>query len=121
MKKILFALAIVALLCATAQAADVTLQWDSNSEADLAGYRVYYGTAPMTYIQPKGSGLDAGLQTTYTVTGLTKGPTYYFAVTAYDSETPQNESDYSNEVFTNLGPNAPQNNRVKVIVEVTVP
>jgi hypothetical protein len=34
--------------------------------------------------------------TTYQVTGLSTGATYYFAVTAYDLE---GESDYSNEVF----------------------
>ena len=30
--------------CTPAYALDVTLQWDANTEADLAGYRVYYKT-----------------------------------------------------------------------------
>ena len=40
--------------------------------------------------------VDVGNVTTYTVTGLADGATYYFAVTAYDSV--GNESGYSNEV-----------------------
>jgi hypothetical protein len=33
------------LLCATpAHAMNVTFTWDANTESDLAGYKVYYGT-----------------------------------------------------------------------------
>ena len=39
-----------------------------------------------------------GNVTTYTVTGLTTGQTYYLAVTAYDNASPANESTYSTEV-----------------------
>ncbi len=61
------------------------------------GYRVYYGTAPATYIQPFTNGLDVAVPTT-TLTGLTSGMTYYFAVTVVDTSSPQRESTYSNEV-----------------------
>ncbi len=84
------------LLGATAKAQSVTLEWDPNSESDLAGYKVYYGTASRTY----GSPIVLGKVTTYTVTGLTPGTTYYFAVTAYN--TAGLESGYSNEVFTTI-------------------
>lgn len=69
-----------------------TLEWDPNSESDLAGYRMYVGTASGEYGEP----IDVGLTTTYTVTGLLPGRTYYFAVTAYN--TSGLESGKSNEV-----------------------
>lgn len=56
------------------------LSWDANTEPDLAGYRVYYGTAPRAYQLS----VDVGNTTTYVVTGLGAGA-YYFAVTAYDN------------------------------------
>ena len=30
-------------------AKDVTLTWDANQEADVAGYKIHYGTSPRTY------------------------------------------------------------------------
>ena len=73
-------------------AADVTLAWNPNTEEDLAGYRIYYGTASGDYDHT----LEVGNQTEYTVTGLEEGLLYYFAATAYDLS--WNESDYSNEI-----------------------
>jgi hypothetical protein len=61
----------------------------------VAGYRLYYGTASRSYAQSPGSGLYTG-STTVTVTGLSSGNTYYFAVTALDAA--GGESGYSNEV-----------------------
>jgi hypothetical protein len=72
--------------------AQVTLAWDANTESDLAGYKVYIGTSSGVYT----SKIDVGNVTTYTVTGLQPGNTYYFVVTAYD--TGGLESGYSNEV-----------------------
>lgn len=71
-------------------AGDAILSWDPNTEPDLAGYKVYYGTAAGHY----GTPIDAGNVITFTATGLGLG-TYYFAITAYD--TSGNESGYSNE------------------------
>jgi fibronectin type 3 domain-containing protein len=56
---------------------------------------VYYGTSPGTYLQPLGSGISTGKATTYTTTGLVRGQTYFFVVTAVDSAA--NESQFSNE------------------------
>lgn len=70
----------------------IRLAWDSNTESDLAGYKLYYGAASGVYSYST----DVGKMTTYTLTGLTKGNTYFIAATAYD--TSYNESDYSNEV-----------------------
>jgi len=73
-----------------------SLQWDPVSASDLAGYRVYFGTASRTYSQARGSGADAGRTASFTVNGLQRGITYYFAVTSYDFA--GNESAYSAEV-----------------------
>ncbi len=64
----------------------------------VAGYKLYYGQSSGTY----SSVLDIGNQTTYTVTGLTAGSTYYFAVTVYDAW--GKESTFSNEVSATLPP-----------------
>ncbi len=73
-------------------AAQIKLAWDANTESDLAGYRVYFGTTSGAYTNPVG----VGNVTQYTLGGLTPGQTYYIAVTAFD--TSEHESDYSNEV-----------------------
>ncbi len=78
------------------QAGQATLTWDANTEADLAGYKVYYGTSPSSY----NTSINIGNVTTYSLT-LNDGATYYFAVTAYD--TSNNESGYSNKVSKSLG------------------
>jgi fibronectin type 3 domain-containing protein len=64
-------------------------------DARVVGYRVYFGTASRSYAQSAGTGLNAGANTTYTVTNLGTGKTYYFAVTAVDSAGA--ESAYSAE------------------------
>ena len=84
-----------------ALAGEASLNWDPNVESDLAGYYVYHGTASGSY----GAPMDAGVATTYTVTGLTDGVTYYFSVTARDVA--GNESGYSNEVSKTIGGGAP--------------
>ena len=63
-------------------AAQVTFQWDENTEPDLDGYILYGGTSSGIY----SFSVDVGNQTTYTLTGLEEGQTYYFALTAYDTE-----------------------------------
>lgn len=79
---------------ATTPTGTADLAWDAVTDPRVAGYRVYYGTSPGVYLQSPGAGLDAGMSTTYTVTGLTSGVRYYFAVTTYGAT----ESSYSNEV-----------------------
>jgi hypothetical protein len=76
-------------------AADVALAWDANSESDLSGYKVYYGTGSRAY----GTPISLGRVTSHTVTGLGPG-TYYFAITAYNST--GLESGFSNEVSTTI-------------------
>jgi hypothetical protein len=83
-----FMLASHALL----RASDVTLAWDANTETDLKGYKVYYGSASGSYSET----IDVGNVTTYTVPNLEVG-IYFFAVTAYNAS--GLESGFSNEVF----------------------
>jgi hypothetical protein len=77
-------------------AGSATLTWQANSETDLAGYQVYYGTSSRSYGLP----VPVGKVTTYQLSGLQEGRTYYFAVTAVD--TSGNESGYSTEVSLNV-------------------
>ena len=79
--------------------ANVTLTWTANGEPDLAGYKVYVGTASGTYDAP-GSAFVTGKVTSYTVSNLPKGQTYFFAISAYDSA--GNESGLSSEVSKSL-------------------
>lgn len=62
--------------------ASINLAWDSNPEPNIAGYKVYYGIASQLYSETQ----DAGNETATTVEGLMIGTTYYFAVSAYDSD-----------------------------------
>ncbi len=59
--------------------ASVTLAWDSGPESNLAGYKLYYGTASGSYSMM----VDAGNRTSLTISSLEAGKTYYFTATAY--------------------------------------
>ena len=73
-------------------AGDVIVSWDPNTEADLLGYKVYWGTSSRSYNNFK----DVKNVTSYKITDLPEGVEHFFAVTAYD--TAFNESDFSIEV-----------------------
>lgn len=89
---IVISLLAVAVGLGPVVAGQVVLAWDANQEADLSGYKLYQGTTSGSYETP----INVGEVTTYTVAGLAVGQTYYFAVTACDTN--GNESGYSNEV-----------------------
>jgi len=80
----------------TVTTGSAVLTWSANTEPTLAGYKVYIGTAPGSYGPP----VAVGLNTTYTVGGLTSGKTYYFSVTAIDENGV--EGPHSSEVFKAL-------------------
>lgn len=74
--------------------------WDANSEEDLAGYKLYYGSASRRY----GAPIDVGNVTEYTITGLDNGVKYFIAATAYNDEGA--ESKFSKELV--LDPISPE-------------
>jgi Fibronectin type III domain len=64
-------------------AATVTVEWASNGEANLAGYLVSYGTQPGQLTDTVT--VDVGNHTSYQVTDLETGRTYFFVVQAYNA------------------------------------
>src|SRR5437867_17501 len=101
----LFVACALTVLCSLApalsSAAQVTLAWDPNTEPDLAGYKLYYGTSSGSYQ----FSVDVGNLTSYTLSGLLEGRIYYFAATAYNSSL--GESGFSNEVSKALADTTP--------------
>jgi len=95
-KSIFFLFLLVFILCflssGVAHAVSVTLAWDKSQEANVAGYRIYYGTSSNHYPNM----VDVGSKTYGTITNLVPGRTYYIAATAYD--TSDNESAFSQEI-----------------------
>ena len=57
----------------------ITVAWNPNPEPDIAGYVVEYGASPGVYTAE----VDVGNQTSYTLSGLIPGATYYIVVRAY--------------------------------------
>jgi hypothetical protein len=99
---------------------DVTLAWDTNTEPDLAGYRVYQSAMSGTYNKATGKVCDVAKSiTTCTISAMPDG-TYFWVATAYDLK--GNESGYSNEVSIALDstPPASPKNLKQVSVKITV-
>ncbi|MEI6166081.1 MAG: fibronectin type III domain-containing protein [bacterium] len=74
--------------CDMLKAAELLLAWDAAANAsdgspvaDVAGYRLYYGTTSGGYSNM----IPAGLSLTATATNLQAGTPYYFAVAAYNA------------------------------------
>jgi hypothetical protein len=68
-----------------------SLAWNAVTGTTLSGYKVYVGEAPKLYTRT----ITLGNVTSTTVSSLTRGRTYYFAVTAYNGA---GQSPTSNEV-----------------------
>lgn len=96
--KILVLLMIIAMVHAQAYAAVVRISWNANTDSDLAGYNVYYGTATQFYSQV----INAGKFTSVEIDNLKPGQTYYMAVTAYNQCV---ESDFSDEISIKIPKN----------------
>lgn len=96
MKKLLVLVLALMLIVPSAFAADVTLQWDPNSELDLGGYRVYKSNSLGDYTYGIGNEADSISAGTETSTITVEDGTWFFVVTAWDND--GNESGPSNEV-----------------------
>jgi len=79
------------------------LACDSETKAEVAGFKIYYGTTSrcVSGSHEHSKDIGAGTQisndpTPFTLPGLTKGQTYYISVTAIDPTGV--ESDFSSEV-----------------------
>ena len=82
-------------------AIQATLTWNANTEADLAGYKVYYSISPITSTVGI-TFVDVGNVTIHTFQTLVDSRPYFFRVTAYD--TSNNESSFSNQVSKFIDP-----------------
>ena len=84
---------LLALAPQPAAAGTISIGWDPVTHPDLAGYRVYYGTAPGSYA----GSVDAGNVTETTLDGLASCTGYHISVKAYTS-TGTLSDEYSQEV-----------------------
>ena len=81
----------------------VTASWDANSESDLAGYKLYWGIASGVYTFNEDLGMTTSTSLPTSVVSQLRpfNTTWYFAVTAYDTN--NNESPFSSEVSLTVG------------------
>lgn len=99
----LFFLPLLVIAClflpvpsSSALATELTIAWDPSGTGNVAGYKLYYGNATRNYH----SAVNAGANTSVTLSQLKPGLVYFFAATAYDSA--GNESDFSEEIACNI-------------------
>lgn len=71
----------------------VVVDWDPSPQADVKGYRLYYGFASSETFKT----VDVGNVTEYTLDDISEDSLYYFIVTAYDNA--GNESRNSEAAF----------------------
>ncbi len=81
LRPVVVLVALVALAAGVAHAGTISIAWDPVSDADVAGYKVYWGTSSRNYTNWK----DVGNVTSTTLTDLDPCTRYYIAVKAYDS------------------------------------
>jgi hypothetical protein len=83
---------IISLFPSFCPAAALLVTWIANTDSDLAGYKVYYGTQSGTY----GTIADVQKATSYQISNVQNGSTYYVTVASYDNS--GNESSHSTEI-----------------------
>lgn len=92
-KSLIIAITVLSLIfAANTMAATITLNWQPNTESDLQGYNLYYGTSSRQYGLP----IPVGNVTSWSEDFFEEGETYYFTLTAVDNA--GNESGYSAEI-----------------------
>lgn len=98
--------------------ASVTLQWDPNTEPDLAGYNVYNCLDPAAACsKQQNSGVaDVGKVVMTTLPGTFQEGVRFF-VTAYDASA--NESGPSNVVILGIAPQDPTGLTITITITIT--
>ena len=103
MKKILLAIGLLLGMSSMWYAADGTLTWTANTEADLAGYKIFFAPqsctaqGPLAPLLVGGVAAQVGKVVTYKHVGLPSiDGTLCWEITAFD--TAGNESGRSNRV-----------------------
>ena len=103
---IIVLIAIVSILVFTSKPANTArVSWQPNTEADVAGYKIYYGPAPRNADCPEGGypdKVDVQKSASHTFSDLTPGK-FYFSITSYDQS--GNESCFSPEVAKEIKAN----------------
>jgi hypothetical protein len=74
-------LAFLSLSTLARAQANVTLSWNPISSPLVTGFNIYYGSASGVYTNK----INAGKNTSLTISNLTVGSTYYFASTTYST------------------------------------
>jgi hypothetical protein len=88
-----FLILVLVALCTCVSAAQ--LVWDTNTESDLAGYKIHYSSV---HGPPYSHEVDVGNVTQWTIpTEWPRNQDYFFAATAYDRD--GYESIFSNETI----------------------
>src|SRR5262245_35944589 len=87
--------------------------WNLGTDPDLAGHRIYFGPTSGNYTDPASPVLAAGAGLTERLITVPVGR-MYFAVTAYDLESPSLESGASAEVFADFVGTSPPGVTVSV-------
>ena len=80
----------------------IFLKWKNNTEQDLKGYKIYYGTKPGVYFCNDAAEGESPIiidkVDNFKLTKLKKNLIYYITVTAFDDKNANHESAFSEEV-----------------------
>jgi len=82
----------------------VKVAWSPNTESNIAGYKIHYGTSPGKYNQTIDVGNPINKENTQceTTLDLTSGTKYFISISAYDIN--NKESTYSKEIVEEVDP-----------------
>lgn len=86
-------------LMATPANSSVILSWDKTSEADVKGYKIYFGRKKGIYDEEDSPIIVEGDANRYIITSLENETLYYFTISAYDGLGPKHEGGFAEEVY----------------------
>lgn len=108
------AIVLLSLVAALASAQPVKLVWDSNTETNVAGYKLLWGPTTGTYNRT--NAIAGRTNNTVTVTNGTPGKVFFAMMAIADDGT---ESELSNEVVWTNRIFAPKNLKVSAVVQAS--